>query len=107
MSEQLNRTELKWINYIFFIKTDYPKLSLVAQMVKICLQDKRPFSPCVGKIPWRRKWQPTLVFLPGESHGQRSLVDYSPWGRKELDMTEQLLLSLFLRGNVLLTNKVE
>ena len=38
--------------------------------------------------PWRRKWQPTPVFLPGESHGQRSLVGYSPWGRKELDTPE-------------------
>jgi len=38
----------------------------------------------------RRKWQPTPVLLPGKSHGQRSLVGYSPWGRKELDMTEQL-----------------
>ena len=36
----------------------------------------------VEKIPWRRKWQPTPVFLPGESHGQRSLVGYSPWGCK-------------------------
>jgi len=35
----------------------------------------------VGKIPWRRKWQPTPVFLPGKSHGWRSLVGYSPWGR--------------------------
>ena len=39
---------------------------------------------------WKRKWQPTPVFLPGESHGQRSLVGYSPWDRKELDMTYQL-----------------
>ena len=39
-------------------------------------------------IPWRRAWQPTPVFLPGESHGQRSLAGYSPWGCKELDMTE-------------------
>ena len=46
------------------------------------------FSPCVGKIPWRRAWQPTPVFLPGQSHRQRSLVDYSPWGCKELDTTE-------------------
>ena len=38
--------------------------------------------------PWRRKWQPTPVFLPGEFHGQRSLVGYSPWGRKGLDTTE-------------------
>ena len=41
---------------------------------------------------WRRKWQPTPVFLPRESHGQRSLAGYSPWGRKESDTTEQLLL---------------
>ena len=41
-----------------------------------------------GEIPWRRAWQPTLVFLPGESHGQRSLVGYSPWGHKVLDMTK-------------------
>ena len=39
---------------------------------------------------WRRKWQPTPVFLPGESHGRRSMVGYSPRGRKELDTTEQL-----------------
>ena len=37
--------------------------------------------------PWRREWLPTPVFLPGESHGQRSLVGYSPWGHKESDMT--------------------
>ena len=44
--------------------------------------------PGSGKIPWRRKWQPTRVFLPGESHGQRSLAGYSPQGRKESDTTE-------------------
>jgi len=55
----------------------------------VCLQCGRPgFDPCVGKIPWRRKWHPTPVLLPGKSHGQRSLVGYSPWGRKELDTTE-------------------
>ena len=41
------------------------------------------FHPWVGQIPWRREWLPTPVFLPGEFHGQRSLVGYSPWGRKE------------------------
>ena len=46
-----------------------------------------------GKIPWRRKWQSTPVFLPGESHGRRSLVGYSPWGGKESDMTERLHLT--------------
>ena len=47
------------------------------------------FGPWVRKNPWRRKWQPTPVFLPGKSHGQRSLADYSPWGCKELDSTER------------------
>ena len=46
--------------------------------------------PGSGRFPWRRKWQSTPVFLPGESHGQRSLVGYSPRGRKESDMTERL-----------------
>ena len=46
------------------------------------------FNPWVGKIPWRRAWQPTPVFLPGESHVQRSLVGCSPGGHKELDVTE-------------------
>ncbi|CAI9171856.1 unnamed protein product [Rangifer tarandus platyrhynchus] len=59
----------------------------------ICLQCRRPgFSPCVGKIPWRGKWQPTPAFLPGESHGWRSLAGYSPWGCKESGMTVQLTL---------------
>ena len=49
----------------------------------------------VQKIPWRREWLPTPVFLPGEFHGQRSLVGYSPWDCKESDMTEGLTLSLF------------
>ena len=54
----------------------------------VCLQCGRPgFDPWVGKIFWRRKWQPTPVLLPGKSHGQRSLVGYSPWSRKESDMT--------------------
>ena len=47
-------------------------------------------DPWVGKIPWRRKRQPTPVFLPGESQGQRSLAHYSPWGLRELDTTERL-----------------
>ena len=46
------------------------------------------FSPWVRKVPWRRKWQPTPVLFPGESHGQGSLAGYSPGGRHESDMTE-------------------
>ena len=45
---------------------------------------------------WRRKWQPIPVLLPGKSHGRWSMVGYSPWGRKELDMTEQLHCLFFL-----------
>ena len=53
-----------------------------------CRRCKRcGFDLWVGKIPRRRKWQPTPVFLPGKSHEQRSLADYSPWGHKELDTT--------------------
>ena len=47
-------------------------------------------DPWVGRIPWRREWQPTLVFFPSKFHGQRSLAGYSPWGRKESDMTDRL-----------------
>ena len=46
------------------------------------------FDPWVGKIPWRRKWLPTPVFLPRESHGHRSLVGYCSWGHKESDVAE-------------------
>ena len=46
------------------------------------------FSPWVRKTPWCRKWQPTPVFLPGNFHGQRSLVDCSSWGHKESDTTK-------------------
>ena len=54
------------------------------------------FDPWVGKIPWNRKWQPTPVFLPGESHGGKSLVGYSPWGHKELDTTKLLHFNIGL-----------
>ena len=56
--------------------------------VKCRRRKKIRFYPWVGKIPCRRKWQPTPVFLPGESHGQRSLVGYSAWSHKKLDMIE-------------------
>ena len=58
------------------------------------MQETQVLYPWIGKIPWRRTQQPTPVFLPGESHRQRSLVGYSPWGCKELDTTERLILHL-------------
>jgi len=55
-----------------------------------CRRSKRcAFGPWVRKIPWSRKWQPAPIFLPEKSHGQRRLVGYSPWGLKELDITER------------------
>ena len=54
------------------------------------------FDPWVGKIPWRRKWQPTPVFLPGESQGRGSLVGCRLWGRTELDTTERLHFTYYL-----------
>ena len=52
-----------------------------------CRRRKRcGFDSWARKVPWKRAWQPTPVFLPGESHCQRSLVGYSPWGHKQLDM---------------------
>ena len=65
-------------------------LPLWLSWLRICLQCGRPgFDPWVGKIPWRKERLPTLVFWPGEFHGL-----YNPWGRKELDTTDRLSLSL-------------
>ena len=50
----------------------------------VCNAGNLGLIPVIGKIPWRRKWQPTPIFLPGESHGQRNLVGYSSWGRKRV-----------------------
>ena len=50
-------------------------------------RDWGSFSPSLRKIPWRREWLPTPVFLPGKFHGQITLVGYSPWGHKESDMS--------------------
>ena len=65
--------------------------SLVAQTVKRLSTMWETWVRALGwEDPWRRKWQPTPVLLLGKSHGQRSLVGYSLWGRKELDTTERL-----------------
>ena len=67
-----------------------------------CLQCGRPgFNPWIRKIPWRRKWQPTPALLPGKSHGQRSVVDYSSRGRKESDTTERLPFHFHFLKNAL------
>ena len=53
-----------------------------------CQCRRHGFDPWVRKIPWSREWTPTPVFMPGKFYGQRTLVGYNPWYRKELDMTE-------------------
>ena len=71
------------------------RASLVIQRVENPPPMRRPgFNPWVGKIPWGRAWKPTPVLCLNSPHGQRSLVDYSPWGRKESDTTEQLSTNL-------------
>ena len=65
--------------------------SLMAQVIKNLSAMQVAWVPSLGwEDPWSREWLPTLVFLAGDFHGQRSLVGYSPWGRKESDMTKQL-----------------
>ena len=76
---------LYWISYLPV------RLPWWLRQQKICLQCRRPgFDLWVRKIPWRRKWQPIPVLLPGKFHGQRSLLGNSPWNCKESDTTEQL-----------------
>ena len=70
-----------------------PMTSLVAQMVKRLLTMRETWVQFLGQEdPWRRKWQPTPVLLPGKFHGWMSLVGYSPWGRKGSHTTERLIL---------------
>ena len=72
----------------------FPVISLPSSVIKNPPVNVRDLTsipgsdPWVRKIPWRRKWQSPPVSLPGKSHGQRSLVGYSPWSCKELDTTE-------------------
>ena len=71
----------------YYKPTTVQGASLVAQTVKN-LPVVQKTQVWVGRNPWRREWLPTVVFLRGESHGQRSLVGYGPWGRQESDTAE-------------------
>ena len=74
------------IKYLLYLGVE--GASLIAQLVKnLPAMWKTWVQSLVGKIPWRMEWLPTPVFLPTEFDGQRSLEGYSPWGRKELDVT--------------------
>ena len=97
---RLQHVSLSIHNYLPF-QFNFPRQSILSIGLPRWLSDKESacqcrrhqrcgFNPWVRKIPWRRKWQSTPVFLPGESHGQKSLVSPSPLGCKELDTTERL-----------------
>ena len=74
------------------IKWGFPRGTSGKETTCQCRRCKtRGSDPWVGKTPWGRAWQPTPVFLPGESQGQRSLAGYSPWGHRESDTTEATL----------------
>ena len=79
------------LNLVKRFSTYIELYSLVAQMVKRLSTMRETLVRSLGwEDPWRRKWQPTPVLLPGKSHGWRSLVGYSPWGHRESDTTERL-----------------
>ena len=80
----LQTHQVVYINYVQMVC----HLRWLSGKESACQCRRLRFDPWVRKIPWRRKWQPTPVFLPGKRHGQWSLEGYSPWGRKELDATE-------------------
>ena len=73
-----------YFNTVGFQEAQWQRSCLPMQEVQ-----RRWFESWIRKIPWRRKWHPAPVFLPGKFHGQRNLVGYSAWGHKELDRTEQ------------------
>ena len=93
LTEKLGRLQSRWVTQslaqlsmcIFFIHTSNvwwaSQVVLVAKNLPTNAGDITWFNPWIGRIPWRRAYHPTPVFLPGESQGQRSLVAYSPWGR--------------------------
>ena len=83
-----------WLRvFHFHTVTGFPGSSSGKESACQCRRHKSwGFHLWIWKIPWRRKWKLTPVFFPGEFHGQRSLVGYSPWGLKESDTTERLHL---------------
>ena len=75
----------------YYLSPSFPGGTVGKESACQCKRGKRlEFDPWISKVLWRRKWQPTPVFFPGESHGERSLVGNSSWGHRELDMTEHV-----------------
>ena len=82
-------TQFFFFNHYFIYCESFPGGASGQESASQCRRHNiQGFNPWVQKIPWRKEWQPTPVFLPGESQGERSLVDYDPLGHKESDTTE-------------------
>ena len=99
-----SREELSSTNYCFTPRSEAKGASQVVLVVKNLPANAGDIKdtcliPWLGKIPWRRAWQPTLVLLPGESHGQRSLAGYRPWSRKESETTEATLYACTFKSS--------
>ena len=86
------------------LSLDFPGGSVVKNLPASVGDTGDSDSIWVGKMPWRRKWQPTPVFLPGESHGERRLEGYNPCGHKESDMTEQMSMHTYTCYHCYLTH---
>ena len=94
------------LQYLFLTALRLVALGFLdGSLVKSLTAMQKPsFNPWAGEIPWRRKWQPIPVFLPGELHGQRNLAGYNPWGHKESDTTEWFSVSLSHRLTLVVKN---
>ncbi|CAN0253687.1 unnamed protein product [Rangifer tarandus platyrhynchus] len=91
----LGMGQAHYIYFALYFYWEFPDGTVVKNLPSITRRRKRfGFNPWLEKIPWSRKWQPTLVFLPGKSHGQRSFVGYSSWGCKESDTTDHACTAL-------------
>ena len=97
----LETCELKWLWKLSTMTLGF-LWWLCADQESACQYREHWFNPWVRKIPWRRNWQPTPVFLPGESYGQRSLAGYSSRGHKESDMTERLSAHIYIYTHICL-----
>ena len=95
MGYLLEYFKLSFVPWIIITSIHLGASQVLSGKESACQCRRRMFNPGMGRIPWRRKWQPTPVFLPGESHRQRSLAGYSPWSCKESDTTEHTL-TLFI-----------
>ena len=96
-------TEHPWAKHVYLYIHKFPGDTSGKEPVCQCRRHKRRgFNPWVEKIPWKRKWQPTPVFLLGISQGQRSLAGYSPWDCKESGMTEHACMHISININIAL-----